>query len=321
MHYKFTIIAISVAFALSSCANMSETQRGTGIGTGVGAATGAGIGAIAGGGKGAAIGALSGAAVGAAGGYLWSNRMEEQKRTMEQATAGSGVQVSQTADNQLKLDIPSDISFDIGSAEIKPSMRPVLDSFARSLNTNPGTGVTIIGHTDNTGSDAVNNPLSFNRAASARNYLVNRSVASNRINIDGRGSREPVFANNTAANRARNRRIEIFVAESQSAQPQSVQPVHPPQSVVERCNRYASQEVTGKTEEVVKGAGIGALGGAALGAAIGAISGGGSGAAKGAGIGAIAGGAGGGLYGLNENQKNDARYQEAYASCLRQNGF
>jgi outer membrane protein OmpA-like peptidoglycan-associated protein len=319
MHYKITIIAISVAFALNGCANMSETQRGTGIGAGVGAATGAGIGAIAGGGKGAAIGALSGAAVGAAGGYLWSNRMEEQKRAMEQATAGSGVQVSQTADNRLKLDIPSDISFDIGRAEIKPNMRPVLDSFAKSLNTNPGTSVTIIGHTDNTGSDAVNNPLSFNRAASARNYLVNRSVASNRINIDGRGSREPIFANNTAANRARNRRIEIFVAESQSAQP--VQPTQPPQSVVERCNRYASQQVTGKTEEVVKDAGIGALGGAALGAAIGAISGGGSGAAKGAGIGAIAGGAGGGLYGLNENQKNDARYQEAYTSCLRQNGF
>jgi hypothetical protein len=75
------------------------------------------------------------------------------------------------------------------------------------------------------------------------------------------GSREPVFANNTAANRARNRRIEIFVAESQSAQP--VQPVHPPQAVVERCNSYASQQVTGKTEEVVKDAGIGALGGAA----------------------------------------------------------
>ena len=319
MHYKFTIIAISVAFALNGCANMSETQRGTGIGAGVGAASGAGIGAIAGGGKGAAIGALSGAAIGAAGGYLWSNRMEEQKRAMEQATAGSGVQVSQTADNQLKLDIPSDISFDIGRAEIKPNMRPVLDSFARSLNTNPGTSVTIIGHTDNTGSDAVNNPLSFDRAASARNYLVNRNVASNRISTDGRGSREPVFANNTAANRARNRRIEIFVAESQSAQP--VQPAHPPQAVVERCNSYASQQVTGKTEEVVKDAGIGALGGAALGAAIGAISGGGSGAAKGAGIGAIAGGAGGGLYGLNENQKNDAQYQEAYASCLRQNGF
>lgn len=319
MRYKFTVFAILNLLVLNGCANMSATQKGTGVGAGVGAATGAGIGAIAGGGKGAAIGALSGAAVGAAGGYLWSNRMEEQKRAMEQATAGSGVQVSQTTDNRLKLDIPSDISFDIGRAEIKPNMRPVLDSFAKSLNTNPGTSVTIIGHTDNTGSDAVNDPLSFNRAASARDYLVNRNVASNRISIDGRGSREPIFANNNAANRARNRRIEIFVAESQSAQ--SAQPVHPPQSVVDRCNRFASEQVTGKTEEVVKGAGIGALGGAALGAAIGAISGGGSGAAKGAGIGAIAGGAGGGLYGLNENQKNDERYQQAYASCLRQNGF
>ncbi|MCK5435617.1 MAG: hypothetical protein KAI88_03215, partial [Nitrosomonadaceae bacterium] len=88
-----------------------------------------------------------------------------------------------------------------------------------------------------------------------------------------------------------------------------------------RCNKYASEQVNSKTEEVVKDAGIGALLGAAAGAAIGAISGGGSGAAKGAGIGAIAGGAGGGLYGINQNQSNDARYQTAYAICMRQNGF
>ena len=99
------------------------------------------------------------------------------------------------------------------------------------------------------------------------------------------------------------------------------QPTHPPQSIIQVCNKYASEQVNSKTVEVVKDAGIGALGGAALGAAIGAISGGGSGAAKGAGIGAIAGGAGGGLYGLNENQKNDARYQEAYSSCMRTRGY
>lgn len=316
MRYKFIITAIATAFALNGCANMSATQRGTAIGSGLGAATGAGIGAIAGGGTGAAIGAVSGAAVGAAGGYIWSNRMEEQKRAMEQATAGSGVQVTQTPDNRLKLDIPSDISFDIGRADIKPNLRPVLDSFASSLVNNPSTNVTIIGHTDNTGSDAVNNPLSFNRAASARDYLTSRGVSSNRISVDGRGSREPIFANNTPANRARNRRIEIFVAESQSAQP-----AHPPQAVIERCNRYASEQVNSKTEEVVKDAGIGALLGAATGAAVGAIAGGGSGAAKGAGIGAIAGGAGGGLYGINQNQSNDARYQDAYTHCMRQNGF
>ena len=59
------------------------------------------------------------------------------------------------------------------------------------------------------------------------------------------------------------------------------QPTHPPQSIIQACNKYASEQVNSKTEEVVKDAGIGALGGAALGAAIGAISGGGSGAAKG----------------------------------------
>jgi hypothetical protein len=99
------------------------------------------------------------------------------------------------------------------------------------------------------------------------------------------------------------------------------QPTHPPQSIIQACNKYASEQVNSKTVEVVKDAGIGALGGAALGAAIGAISGGGSGAAKGAGIGAIGGGVGGTLYGLNENQTQDARYQEAYYSCMRTRGY
>ena len=101
----------------------------------------------------------------------------------------------------------------------------------------------------------------------------------------------------------------------------SPQPAHPPQSIIQACNKYASDQVNSKTEEVVKDAGIGALLGAATGAAVGAIAGGGSGAAKGAGIGAIAGGAGGTLYGLNENQTNDARYQEAYSSCMRSRGY
>ena len=99
------------------------------------------------------------------------------------------------------------------------------------------------------------------------------------------------------------------------------QPAYPPESVIQACNKYASEQVGSKTGEVVKGAGIGALLGAATGAAVGAIAGGGKGAAKGAGIGAIGGGVGGTLYGLNENQSNDARYQEAYASCMRMRGY
>ena len=132
---------------------------------------------------------------------------------MEQATAGTGVDVVQTADNQLKLEIPSDISFDVGRADIKPNFRPVLDRFAQTLNANPTTTVRIIGHTDSTGSDAVNDPLSVNRAASARNYLADRGVASSRIVIDGRGSHEPLADNGSEAGRAKNRRVEIFVGE------------------------------------------------------------------------------------------------------------
>lgn len=215
-NYKPVLIIIAVAIAtLPGCANMTETQRTTGTGAAIGAATGALIGgATKGGSKGVATGAVVGAALGAGGGYLWSQRMQEQKATMEQATAGTGVGVTQTPDNQLKLDIPSDISFDSGRYDIKSNLRPILDRFATTLNQNPVTTVKIVGHTDSTGSDSVNQPLSVNRASATRDYLADRGVAGNRISIDGRGSREPVADNNTLAGRAMNRRIEIFVAEA-----------------------------------------------------------------------------------------------------------
>nr|WP_294839239.1 OmpA family protein [uncultured Methylotenera sp.] len=212
---KNTVVVSSVVLALvlGGCANMTETQKGTAKGAAIGAGAGAVVGAIAGKGKGAAIGAAVGAAAGAVAGNVWTKRQEEQKRQMEEATAGTGVGVTQTADNRLKLDIPSDISFDVGRADIKANFRTVLDTFATSLVNNPASNVTVIGHTDSTGSDAVNNPLSLNRAASVRDYVAARGVASSRIAVEGRGSREPLVANDTAANRAKNRRVEIFVAE------------------------------------------------------------------------------------------------------------
>ena len=192
---------------------MSETQKGTAKGAAIGAAGGAVVGAIAGKGKGAAIGAVVGGAAGAVAGNVWTKRQEEQKKQMEEATAGTGVAVTQTEDNRLKLEIPSDISFDVGCADINPNFRTILDTFAKGLVSNPSSNVTIIGHTDSSGSDAINNPLSLNRAASVRDYIVARGVATNRIAIDGRGSHEPVVANDTSANKAKNRRVEIFVAE------------------------------------------------------------------------------------------------------------
>lgn len=214
MHKKIIIISVLSTFVLGSCANMTETQKGTAKGAGIGAGVGAVVGAVTGGTKGAVIGAAVGGAAGGVAGNVWSKRMQEQKKQMEEATAGTGVAVTQTPDNRLKLDIPSDISFAVGRADIQPNFRSVLDTFATSLANNTASTVTIIGHTDSSGTDAINNPLSLNRAAAVRDYLTkNSAIAPSRFSIDGRGSREPLVANDTSANKAKNRRVEIFVAE------------------------------------------------------------------------------------------------------------
>lgn len=213
---SMTCIALSIA-VLSGCANMTETERGTAQGAGIGVLAGAVLGAAVGGSKGASTGAVLGGVAGAGGGYIWSKKMQEQKAAMERATVGTGVAVTQTPDNRLKLEIPSDVSFDTGRSAIKPNFVPVLNQFASSLNQNAVTTVTIIGHTDSTGSDSINNPLSIDRAESARDYLVSRGVARSRIATDGRGAREPIADNNTQPGRDKNRRVEIYVAEQVAA--------------------------------------------------------------------------------------------------------
>ena len=221
-----TLAALAItSTGLVGCADPSGFTTGsktgdTAAGAGAGALAGAAIGrATSGGspGRSTATGAVAGAAIGAIGGYLWSNRMEQQKQRMQQATQGTGVEVTQTADNQLKLNIPSDISFDSGRADIKPNFRTVLDQFGQTLRDNPGTTIRVVGHTDSTGSDAINQPLSVRRAESTAHYLEDRGVASTRIATAGRGESEPIADNNSDAGRARNRRVEIYVGEQQAA--------------------------------------------------------------------------------------------------------
>ncbi len=213
MRKTFLVSAVASLAILSGCANMSDTQRNTATGAGVGALGGAAVGAIAGGhaGKGAVIGA----GVGALGSYIWSNHMEKQKREMEQATAGTGVVVTQTPDNQLKLDIPSDISFQTNRADIQSNFAPILERFAEGLRNNQNAQVRVIGHTDSTGNDGINDPLSLARAESTRNYLTARGINGSRIQVQGMGSRQPIATNDTSEGRARNRRVEIFVGETQ----------------------------------------------------------------------------------------------------------
>ena len=218
--------ACLAAAALAGCAGMNETGRNSAIGAGVGALGGAVIGRNA-------TGAAIGAGVGALGGYAWSQYMQQKKVAMEQATVGTGVAVTQTSDNQLKVNIPSDVSFDTNSAVIKPNMRPVLDQFASGVANQPNTEIRVIGHTDNTGTDAINNPLSVQRAQSVRDYLATRGVNAQQIAISGAGDRQPIADNGTAQGRAENRRVEMFLAERAVAQaptpyPAAQQPVQAP---------------------------------------------------------------------------------------------
>ena len=201
----------AASLLMAGCESMSERQKGTATGAGVGAVAGAVISKGTGGnaGTGAAVGGVLGAVIG----NVWSKRQEDRRVAMEQATKGTGVEVSRTADNQLKLNIPNDVSFDVGSAAIRPALRGVLDPFAASLRDDPHARISIVGHTDSTGSEATNNPLSVERAQSVRDYLSSRSVAASRIETAGRGEREPVADNGTADGRAKNRRVEIFLRE------------------------------------------------------------------------------------------------------------
>ena len=215
---RTTLVSLAAALALAGCANMSEREQTTAKGAGIGAAAGAVLGAVTGNRDTAAKGAVLGGIAGAIGGNLWSKKMEDKRRAMEQATQGTGAEVTRTADNQLKVNVPSDISFDTGRADIKPELRSVLDAFASGLKDDASTRVRIIGHTDSTGSDAINDPLSLQRARAVGTYLADRGIAPTRIETEGRGSHQPVADNSTAEGRAKNRRVEILLREPETAQ-------------------------------------------------------------------------------------------------------
>ena len=197
---------------VAGCDTMSERQRGTAVGAGVGTAVGAVIGSTTGGkaGTGAAVGGVLGAVVG----NVWSKRMQDKREAMERATQGTGIEVARTANEELRVNVPADFSFDVGRYDIKPSMKPILDQFANGLD--PKMQVRVIGFTDSTGSDEYNKPLSINRASAVRDYLSTRGINSARVLVDGQGESQPVADNSSESGRAKNRRVEIFLREPQA---------------------------------------------------------------------------------------------------------
>lgn len=208
------VLSAAMLFGVTGC-GMNNTGKGALIGGGGGAALGAGIGAIFGKGKGAAIGAAVGAAVGAGAGALIGKKMDKQKAELEKI---QGAQVDTTTVNNMpgiRVTFDSGILFATGKSALSASAKNSLAQFATSLKNNPQTNVYICGHTDNTGSRAVNEKLSMERANSVLTYLSGLGVSMARMLSKGFAYDYPVASNDTEAGRKQNRRVEVYISANQ----------------------------------------------------------------------------------------------------------
>ena len=160
------------------------------------------------GGKTARIaGAVAGGAIGGYVGY----RMDEQIRELDEATAGSGVDVSEIpGENAFLVNLP-DVTFATNSTVITPSFQATLNQVADSLVRYPNSLIDVYGHTDTTGSTAYNQRLSEERARAVANYLISRGVASSRIRWQGFGETQLRVQTGDNVNEPLNRRVEIKV--------------------------------------------------------------------------------------------------------------
>ena len=209
---KTKIVSLLLCVGMLFACN--NTQKGVGIGAGGGAVLGGIIGAIAGN---TAIGAAVGAAVGAGAGAVIGNRMDKAKKAAQQVDNAKVETVKDTNGlDAVKVSFDSSVLFATGKADLSTEAKNSLVQFAKVLNDNKDCDIAIIGHTDITGSDAINQPLSVSRANSVNNYLKSCGVSASQIKrIEGQGSSNPVADNSTEAGRKLNRRVEVYMYASE----------------------------------------------------------------------------------------------------------
>jgi outer membrane protein OmpA-like peptidoglycan-associated protein len=203
------VLASSLASGCGWWQQQSRTTKGAAYGTGAGAATGAAIGAILGGGEGAWKGAAVGAAVGGLGGTAVGYYMDKQAKEMEEVLARQD-RLERDGES-LRVSLASDVMFESGSARLQPGAADKLAELARVLDRYPRTRVDVVGHTDDRGTEAVNQPLSERRAAAVADAMVRAGVEPRRISTRGLGESRPVAGNETATGRAMNRRVEVLL--------------------------------------------------------------------------------------------------------------
>lgn len=246
MILRGSVFVLAASMMLSSCTalkntwnGMSDTGQGATAGGTIGAAVGSGIGALIGGGKGTWIGALVGGALGAGTGALVGNKMDNQKKALEEQLAQMQAQEDQNSANinknaqdiqdikvqmvkdrndldAIKLVLGDAILFPTGKATLSQAADAALSRVAYNLKQFPDTDVTVVGFTDNTGSVQLNQNLSEQRAQSVVNYLESQGIPASRLKAVGMGENDPIASNATAEGRAQNRRVEMYITADQT---------------------------------------------------------------------------------------------------------
>lgn len=212
---KLTTIAALGAMTLTGCVTDPETGKKRISNAAIGGIGGALGGYLLGdliGGKNSRTEEIVGAGIGAVAGAGVGYYMDEQEKKLRERTAGTGIDVERQGD-QLVLNMPGDVTFDLNSAMVKSQFRSALDSVASTLSEYPSTYIDVYGHTDSTGSDTYNQGLSERRAASVADYLAGRGIQRARMATLGYGeSQLKCSPERGEADYQCNRRVEIRIA-------------------------------------------------------------------------------------------------------------
>ncbi|MFE9082511.1 OmpA family protein [Brevundimonas sp. NPDC003935] len=219
MRAKLIVASVSIAAMLGAAActttdpySSTPTRNNTGTGAIAGALGGALLGYLTNtsSGEQGRKNALIGAGIGALAGAGVGQYMDRQQRALEAELSGTGVGVARQGDN-LVLRMPSDVTFATNQSSLDSRFLPVLDDVARVLQEYDRSMVDVIGHTDASGGDAINQPLSERRASSVASYLIDRGVIRERLYVAGMSARNPIASNDTPQGKAQNRRVEILI--------------------------------------------------------------------------------------------------------------
>ena len=187
----------------------SNTARGAVIGALAGTAVGALTNTSDG--EQAAKNAMIGAGVGALGGAAIGRYMDNQEAELREQLEGTGVSVTRSGDN-IVLNMPGDVTFDLGSANLNSDFYPVLTDVGVVLNKYEQTIVNVDGHTDTSGAADLNADLSQERANGVARYIIEQGIMPQRFIVTGFGESRPKVATGDGVKEAMNRRVEIWLS-------------------------------------------------------------------------------------------------------------